>query len=89
MGYYTFPHTRLYDGDLGWLICSVNHLIEQYGDIDTYIQEFIKEHPELVRAIAMYNEPEQRIYFVASSEPVPTASHVYIEPVEKIKIIGR
>ena len=89
MGYYTFPHVHTYDGDLGWLICSVKHLIEQYGDIETYIQEYIKEHPELVRTVAMYNEPKMRIYFVSSDEPVQEATHVYIEPTEKIKIIGR
>lgn len=89
MGYYTFPHVRTYDGDLGWLICAVQTLMGNYANIGDYLAEYIKEHPELVRAVAMYNEPEMRIYFISSDEPVQEATHVYIEPTEKIKIIGR
>ena len=42
MGYYTFPHTRTYDSDLGWLICQTKKLLEMYDKWDQ-LPDMIKE----------------------------------------------
>lgn len=42
MGYYTFPHTRTYDSDLGWLICQTKKLLEIYDKWDQ-LPDMIKE----------------------------------------------
>ena len=49
MGYYTFPHTRTYDSDLGWLICQTKKLLEMYNKWDQLpdmIKEILQEYIE-------------------------------------------
>ena len=31
MSYFEFPHTRTYDSDLGWLIKSMEELLDEYN----------------------------------------------------------
>lgn len=33
MAYFEFPHTRSYEGDLGWIIKNMSKLIEEYNSI--------------------------------------------------------
>ena len=47
MGYYTFPHTRTYDTDLGWLICQTKKLLEMYDkweQLPDMIKEILEEY---------------------------------------------
>ena len=47
MGYYTFPHTRTYDSDLGWLICQTKKLLEMYDkwdELPDMIKEILEEY---------------------------------------------
>ena len=49
MGYYSFPHTRTYDSDLGWLICQTKKLLEMYDKWDQLpdmIKEILQEYIE-------------------------------------------
>ena len=38
MSYFEFPHTRSYDGDLGYIIKRLNELTEKYGEFMEYNQ---------------------------------------------------
>lgn len=38
MSYFEFPHTRSYDGDLGYIIKRLNELTEKYGEFMDYNQ---------------------------------------------------
>ena len=33
MAYFEFPHTRSYDGDLGWIIKNMSKLVKEYNSI--------------------------------------------------------
>ena len=39
MGFFEFPHTRTYDGDLGWLIKHVSSYDEVIQALNTWIEE--------------------------------------------------
>lgn len=44
MGYFNeFPHTRGYDGDLGWLIKTYKELLEYYNNINNILTDRIEE----------------------------------------------
>lgn len=44
MGYFNeFPHTKVYDGDLGWLIKMYKELLKFYNDIDNILKNNIEE----------------------------------------------
>lgn len=44
MGYYNeFPHTRGYDGDLGWLIKMYKELLEYFSNIDNILNENLEK----------------------------------------------
>lgn len=43
MGYYNeFPHTRIYDGDLGWLIKMYKELLAKYTSNNEYLNEILE-----------------------------------------------
>ena len=44
MGYFNeFPHTREYDGDLGWLIKMYKDLLAFYSDIDNILNNNLEK----------------------------------------------
>lgn len=44
MGYFNeFPHTRAYDGDLGWLIKMYKELLEYFSNIDNILNENLEK----------------------------------------------
>lgn len=47
MGYYDFPHTRNYDGDLGYLIHQYKVLYDDYKNLKIKQSEFEKALKEL------------------------------------------
>lgn len=60
MGYFNeFPHTRTYDGDLGWLIKIYKELTEYYknienvlrNDLETILNQYLKDGELFIDAI--------------------------------------
>lgn len=60
MGYFNeFPHTRGYDGDLGWLIKIYKELTEYYksienvlrNDLETILNQYLKDGELFIDAI--------------------------------------
>ena len=47
MGYFTFPHTRNYDGDVGWLIDKVKRLLECCDQMTAWKNAHEAEYLEL------------------------------------------
>lgn len=44
MGYFNeFPHTRGYDGDLGWLIKMYKELLAYFSNIDNILNENLEK----------------------------------------------
>lgn len=61
MSFFEFPHTRTYDGDLGWLIKTVKQLIECCDEVQAWKDEYQDAYEELKAIydqIASGNFPE-------------------------------
>lgn len=52
MGYFEFPHTRTYDGDLGWLIKHVS----SYDEVITALNDWIAENTPKMEEIYSFME---------------------------------
>ena len=56
MGYFEFPHTRTYDGDLGWLIKHVS----SYDEVITALNEWIKNYtPKIEEVLEFYKQLQE------------------------------
>lgn len=71
MGYFNeFPHTKGYDGDLGWLIKMYNELLKFYENIDNILknnlenilQEYLENGELFIDAI--YTPETENINFI-------------------------
>ena len=75
MSYFEFPHTRSYDGDLGYIIKRLNELTEKYGEFMEYNQiKFADPLDWDINAVyAAWNivfDTQSRGYYLAK-KPVP------------------
>lgn len=53
MGFFEFPHTRTYDGDLGWLIKHVS----SYDEVITALNDWIENYtPKIEEVLAFYKQ---------------------------------
>lgn len=43
MGYYDFPHTKMYDGDLGYLIKKFKELLALYKSNNEYLEQIYQD----------------------------------------------
>lgn len=81
MAYFEFPHTRTYDGDLGYIIKKLDELNAKYNNFFEY--NSIRFHDPLNWDIAtaypvwniVYNEEDSSLYI--SSKPVPAGIDIY------------
>lgn len=56
MGFFEFPHTRTYDGDLGWLIKHVS----SYDEVITALNDWIENYtPKIEEVLAFYKQLEE------------------------------
>lgn len=56
MSFFEFPHTRTYDGDLGWLI---NH-VSSYDEVITALNEWIKNYtPKIDEVLDFYKQLQE------------------------------
>lgn len=75
MAYFNeFPHTRAYDGDLGWLIKMYKELLEYFSNIDNILNENLEkilqdflESGELY-VDSVYTSQTQDIKFIFTKE---------------------
>lgn len=75
MGYFNeFPHTRNYDGDLGWLIKMYKDLLSYYSDIDNILnnnlekilQDYLESGKLYINGV--YTPQTQDIKFIFTEE---------------------
>lgn len=56
MSFFEFPHTRTYDGDLGWLIKHVS----SYDEVITALNDWIKNYtPKIEEVLAFYKQLQE------------------------------
>lgn len=56
MSFFEFPHTRTYDGDLGWLIKHVS----SYDEVITALNEWIENYtPKIDEVLAFYKQLQE------------------------------
>lgn len=56
MSFFEFPHTRTYDGDLGWLIKHVS----SYDEVITALNEWIENYtPKIEEVLAFYKQLQE------------------------------
>lgn len=56
MSYFEFPHTRTYDGDLGWLIKHVSN----YDEVITALNEWIENYtPKIEEVLNFYKQLQE------------------------------
>lgn len=56
MSFFEFPHTRTYDGDLGWLIKHVS----SYDEVITALNEWIENYtPKIEEVLTFYKQLEE------------------------------
>lgn len=56
MSFFEFPHTRTYDGDLGWLIKHVS----SYDEVITALNEWIKNYtPKIEEVLEFYKQLQE------------------------------
>lgn len=56
MGFFEFPHTRTYDGDLGWLIKHVS----SYDEVITALNDWIENYtPKIEEVLAFYKQLQE------------------------------
>lgn len=56
MSFFEFPHTRTYDGDLGWLIKHVS----SYDEVITALNDWIENYtPKIDEVLAFYKQLEE------------------------------
>ena len=56
MSFFEFPHTRTYDGDLGWLIKHVS----SYDEVITALNEWIENYtPKIEEVLAFYQQLQE------------------------------
>lgn len=78
MGYFNeFPHTRGYDGDLGWLIKMYKELVALYKSNNDYLDDIIKNLSQVVTQLIAdgdiylstnYIEDTKTLQFIFKSE---------------------
>ena len=51
MSFFEFPHTRIYDSDLGWLIKTVSSIGNEYEELVEYMNQHKIEYAELVARV--------------------------------------
>lgn len=75
MAYFNeFPHTRTYDGDLGWLIKMYKDLLSFYSDIDNILnnnlekilQDYLESGKLYINGV--YTPQTQDIKFIFTEE---------------------
>lgn len=56
MSFFEFPHTRTYDGDLGWLIKHVS----SYDEVITALNDWIENYtPKIEEVLAFYKQLQE------------------------------
>ena len=51
MSFFEFPHTRTYDSDLGWLIKSMEELMNEYNNLISWVNTHKTEYKELEKRV--------------------------------------
>lgn len=54
MSFFEFPHTRTYDGDLGWLIKHVSSYDETINALNEWITEYTPKIEDLIKMFELF-----------------------------------